>query len=903
MLKNQMKRLATTTCMVFLFTLFTAFGQSPWDRIGSRPPTLGVEHGESRYTLNSFVITLVDASQTVKKLSPLSDTSFDYTPGDRLSQRDRDRLYHLGDINLMLRKEGETEWIRYSTATRRQPVEKLAVSGSVLAAANLVNTLPATIPVTVNRYWETDQGDLVLRFEITNTSSVPVEIGSLGIPLIFNNILEGKTLDEAHHDNVFFDPYIGQDAGYLQVNRLHGRGASLLVLPHKNAGFEAYNPLNDDPTPKGVIFEGFHEWLVHSKALAETEWEGVEPWNVPTSAMLRPDEKRDYALKFVLAPSIREIEGELMRRERPVAVGLPGYVLPMNEMGKLFIKYPEKVSQITVYPEGALTLTRQGETPGKWVEYGVKANQWGRARVSVVYADQTLQTISYKAIKPQEQVVSDLGHFLTTEQWYENKDDPFGRSPSVMNYDYDKKQILTQERRSWFVGLSDEAGAGSWLAAIMKQLLLPEKKEVNKLQRFMKETLWGGIQHSTDSTKYGVRKSLFYYEPDLMPEGTYSDSIQFRGWEAWTLQNAQDLGRSYNYPHVAAAHWVMYHLGRNRGYTNIDWKQSLEDACQTALAMVKFAPYYAQFGQMEGSIFLYILLDLQREGFTDLADQLERAMKRRADHWRSLNYPFGSEMPWDSTGQEEVYMWTSYFGYEDKADVTLNAILAYMPTLPHWGYNGSARRYWDFVYGGKLARIERQLHHYGSGLNAIPVLAAYRETPDDFYLLRVGHAGSMGPLANVTQEGFAPAAFHSYPSTLDIDGYVCDYGSGFYGYAVNSSTYIYHHPEFDWVAFSGNIRKEGDWVYTEVTTAGKNRVFLAPESLMLKSVDGKIKQVGYNPTTREVELLLEGNTLLDIEVSEDRQVLFPSEIVTDERGYRVIKPAKRKDYTLRLTIE
>jgi len=43
----------------------------------------------------------------------------------------------------------------------------------------------------------------------------------------------------------------------------------------------------------------------------------------------------------------------------------------MNEMGKLFIKYPEKVSQITVYPEGALTLTRQGETPGKWVEYGV----------------------------------------------------------------------------------------------------------------------------------------------------------------------------------------------------------------------------------------------------------------------------------------------------------------------------------------------------------------------------------------------------------------------------------------------------------------------------------------------------------------------------------------------------
>lgn len=901
-----MKRITTTTTIILFFcTILPSFGQrqTPWERIAANPPTLGIEQGDSKFTIKSFSLTLVDASQTVKQLNPLSDTSFDYTPSDRLTQRDRDGLYHLGDINLLIKNDGDGNWSRYSTATHRKPVKKLASNGTILAAADLSNTLPADIPVTVKRFWETDKGDLVLRFEITNKSTQQVEVGSLGIPLIFNNLLEGKNLDQAHQDNVFFDPYIGQDAGYLQVNRLHGKGASLLVLPHLNAGFEAYNPLNDDPTPKGVTFEGFHEWLVHSKAHAETEWQGVEPWNEPTSSKLAPGEKKDFALKFVLAPSIREIEEELIRRERPVAVGLPGYVLPMNENGKLFIQYPSKVSRITVYPEGAITLTRKGETPGKWAEYDVKANEWGRARVSVLYDDQTLQTINYKAIKPQEQVVNDLGHFLTTEQWYENDNDPFGRSPSVMNYDYDKKQILTQERRSWFVGLSDEAGAGSWLAAVMKQLLLPEKGEVQKLQRFMKETLWGGIQKDADSIKYGVRKSLFYYEPEQMPKGTYSDSIRFVGWEAWPLENAQDLGRSYNYPHVAAAHWVMYHLGRNRGYAGIDWEQSLENACQTAIAMVKFAPYFAQFGQMEGSIFLYILLDLKREGFTELANQLEAEMKVRADHWHSLNYPFGSEMPWDSTGQEEVYMWTSYFGYHDKADVTLNAILAYMPALPHWGYNGSARRYWDFVYGGKLARIERQLHHYGSGLNAIPVLEAYRQTPDDFYLLRVGHAGSMGPLANITEDGFGPSAFHSYPSTLDIDGYACDYGSGFYGYAVNSTTYIYHHPEFNWMAFSGNISKEGEWIYTETTTAGKNSVFLAPESLQLKTIAGKIKKVGYHPTSGEVVVVIEGNALLDIVVPDSKQVLVSSKITTDERGYHVIKPTNGKEYSLQFKVE
>ena len=29
-------------------------------------------------------------------------------------------------------------------------------------------------------------------------------------------------------------------------------------------------------------------------------------------------------------------------------------------------------------------------------------------------------------------------------------------------------------------------------------------------------------------------------------------------------------------------------------------------------------------------------------------------MRARAETWMKLAYPFGSEMPWDSTGQEEV---------------------------------------------------------------------------------------------------------------------------------------------------------------------------------------------------------------------------------------------------------
>jgi hypothetical protein len=272
---------------------------------------------------------------------------------------------------------------------------------------------------------------------------------------------------------------------------------------------------------------------------------------------------------------------------------------------------------------------------------------------------------------------------------------------------------------------------------------------------------------------------------------------------------------------------------------------------------------------MEGTVYLRILEDLQREGWSEQATTFEATMKERAGLWRSLGYPFGSEMPWDSTGQEEVYGWTKYFGYDAKSAVTLSAILGYMPTVPHWGYNGSARRYWDFQYAGKRRGVERQLHHYGSGLNAIPVLSEYRDHPDDFYLLRVGYGGVMGAIANVTQDGFGPSGFHAYPSILRIDGYSGDYGPGFLGHAVNVGTYLVNHPEFGWLAFGGElevlegaasvgVEGEGSAGHGSVRVrpldTARSRVFLAPPGLWLTLDAGVFEAVEMGGDTVRITL-------------------------------------------------
>jgi hypothetical protein len=857
-----MKKIGVLALMICCLIATKVTAQEYWDKIKAKKATLETDKGYINVSTKAFELKLVKASQTVAGLAPVSEKSFDFTPGERLAIRDKDGLYHLGDINLRI-KAADGSWKSYSTAAKRAAVTALNVSGNVLAAADLSNTLPSDIPVVIKRFYEEKDGNLVLRFEITNKSASDQEIGALGIPMIFNNILEGKTLDETHADNVFFDPYIGKDAGYLEVKRLTGNGSTLLLLPEENMSFEAYRPLLDDETPRSIVFEGFHEWMPYSKAYAEQEWKGAEQWNTPTSLVLKPGEAKSFALKFVLVDQINNIQSSLIQNQRPVAIGVPGYVLPQDVNGRLFLKYTKAVSSFKIEPEGALTIEATAKNKNGYAEYAVYGKKWGRARVTVKFEDGLEQTISYKVIKSETDAVADFGHFSLTAQWFDQKNDPFKRSPSVISYDYETKKQVTEDSRVWIAGLSDEGGAGGWLGAIMKQLIAPNKTEIEKLEQFVDQTLWGEIQYTTpDTLKYGVKKSVFYYEPAMMPAGTYSDDINYKTWAAWSKKGSDDPGRSYNYPHVAAAHWTMYRLARYYDglVTNHSWEWYLKNAYETSMAMTRIAPYYAEFGQMEGTVFLLILKDLQAEGYTEMANNLEANMKARTDHWKSLNYPFGSEMPWDSTGQEEVYMWSDYFGYDDKAKITLDAILAYMPTMPHWAYNGNARRYWDFNYGGKLSRIERQIHHYGSALNAIPVLEHFKKTPDDFHLLKVGYGGLLGGISNITEDGFGPAAFHSFPETLEIDYLSGDYGSGFFGYAITTATFITNENDYGWVAFGGNLKEKSNEIEVEITTAAKSKVYIAPKKLWLTLDAGTFKKVTYNTKKGTVKITLDSKS-------------------------------------------
>ena len=325
----------------------SAAASGQWYPAG-RPAKLGpmLDQGLVRYQTPELTLRLVRSSGTVAGLEAKDPAAkgggFDFTPSELLAARSTGGYYHLGDLDLRLREQGKAEWRGYSTAAERHAVKPLPPGQGELQKDDLRPTLPADFPLQVTRSWAVVEGKLALRFTLKNPGTKAIEIGALGIPLVFDNIISGKELDEAHRACSFSDPSIALDGGYVQVTRLNGHGPELLVVPDGKTPFEAYNPiagperrepktLFEDRTPRNMTFEGFYEWMVASAAYQQNEWKQAEEWNPATSIILQPGEERTVGLRFLVADSIRSIEKDAggkpppCRRRHPRLYPPPGH--------------------------------------------------------------------------------------------------------------------------------------------------------------------------------------------------------------------------------------------------------------------------------------------------------------------------------------------------------------------------------------------------------------------------------------------------------------------------------------------------------------------------------------------------------------------------------------------------
>ncbi|KAL1530741.1 hypothetical protein AB1Y20_001640 [Prymnesium parvum] len=621
-----------------------------------------------------------------------------------------------------------------------------------------------------------------------------------------------------------------------------------------SSGFEGWRPLKwEDRANYDWMHEMLYEVMVHTAAYAAAEWKDATPWAAPTAATIGSGQNLSYGVRLRLAEDVESVNSALLHAGVPVCVPLPAAAFHLDmESARLELLLPQestcgsgggggarwrgvegkRLRSVTHWPKEAMAsvVTSEGEPvecgregcAGPHLVVALKPRMAGRCRVTLAYADErgeeSHQLVHLMVMEPPRPLLQKYADFSMRKAWLPaNVTDPWSRAPSFLGTDAEEQSggtpgsKLIAEERVFMAGLSDESGAAAHLAMAMKQLGLPVKAEVEALEEFVHLTLWAGKdgerRRFLQGKDYSVRLSMLYWS-DSIDKDAAAHAVSERLYKVchkcwpkcywmhcWSEEHSLETWRAYNYPHVAAVYWSLYRLGRHYSpplTSRADWKWYLEQAGRTAIAMSTFGGRgTAQWGLMVGSVFQLVLRDLKREGFTKLAEQMTQLLQRRMAKWLSMEFPYGSEFPWDSTGHEEIHTWLLQKQQYAAANKTVQAVLAYSSVLPHWGYCGSSRRYWDFTINGKTQwGNERELHHYGATLNAIPLLDSFKAFPRRAHLLKLGGCALLGHLTNIHPSGAASMAWHGDPGLLRRDGYSGDYGIGLYGYWRSASSYL-----------------------------------------------------------------------------------------------------------------
>lgn len=621
---------------------------------------LGLSSGYSTLHSTDFRGTIVISSGTLASLNS-SRTDFNFLPTDLLSNLAQNGVHHLGDITFRYRTPGNDSWTSVDSAVSRKSVTQLRTSGpTILAAADLAPTLGSKRPLKVTREWLSSGSGIALRFNFTNTGTSTVELGSVGLPIAINNIFTNRLATDTQAKCSFADPYIGLDAGYVRVSPLSGTGDALVIAPLEASKFEAWRFLKEPTGSFGYqsqTFEGNYEWQVHSLAYAQNEWKSSTPWNAATSRTVVSGETYSVGVRFVLAKSIQTIEDAVVESGTPLAVGIPGYVVPLDLTARLYLNYTSAVETIDA---ADFTITGPSTTDvGELYSLSPKSSAWGRSRVTITYTNGRKQTVHYYITKSASSALADMGNFLTTRAYFNETSDPFHRAPSIMTYDHEVNSIVEQDSRVWIAGMSDEGGTGAYLAAAMKEFVQPTSKELSRLDDFVQDTLVGTLQQNGS---FGVVASAFFYQPDLV-KFSYSSKFDWTSWASWDEARAYTTRRAYNYVHPVAAYWSLYRVARSYPDLRLraDWSWYLNRAYNTTqycLSNRAAKCDYGLVGLMGEWVMGELLADLKREGLSSQVMALEATMRYRANQWETEAVPFGSEMAWDSTGQEGVYYWT-----------------------------------------------------------------------------------------------------------------------------------------------------------------------------------------------------------------------------------------------------
>lgn len=501
------------------------------------------------------------------------------------------------------------------------------------------------------------------RIELEATGDAPVRIGDLAIETPIAPPRGGSP------DEIF-------EQGFLSHRFISGHGSFAYFV--RASGAPPLMLLTVAPGTKLEYEEGGRGGLrlfVHSRLSGGRVTEGA--WRQPhTERELAPGERAAYGFRVQFADSygaLRELlyEGGLF----DVRV-VPGMTVPEDLTARFSLHTRAQIDAIEAEFPGETTVTSLGESLPDHHVYEVKFRRLGENMLTIRHNGGRETHLEFFVTEPLETLIKKRARFIAERQqikdpdkWYDGVYGPYDMREQVTRT-VDDPDIFID--RMTYVLTCDDPGLCKAPFIAAKNVHFPNQEEIDSLDYYLENFLWGGLQRTGDERPYpyGVYGTP-NWRVNRSPERrrAYAESLADSRVALRDLAK-EHVWRSYDYPHVVMLYFHMYQIAKRRpGMSqHADAAEYLQRAWRTAEAFYTYPyeiypSYYDTYkwGLYNELVVLDLIDALEEEGFPEQAEWLRGQWEIKVKYFvYDDEYPFRSEYAFDRTAFESTYAFAKY---------------------------------------------------------------------------------------------------------------------------------------------------------------------------------------------------------------------------------------------------
>lgn len=653
---------------------------------------------------------------------------------------------------------------------------------------------------------------------LMNKVNRPVEIGDLGVPLLFAERTPPRS--DIYTKKLLRHALVSENGSFVYWERSNGAGPYLVMTPMGQTKFE-YD--------ENFSSAGGYTAYVYSKVAQAAARDRGGNWRFPaTSLKLVPKgaagSTATYTFRFRWAKDFAGVRDVLYDEGKFDTSVVPGMVVPTDLAAMFSLRTKNAITAVKAEYPATTRIEPLGKKAGDYNVYRVNFSKLGENMLRVEYGNGRWMGLEFFVTEPLETVIRKRAAFLVNTQqhmdpskWYYGSYSEWDEKNEILRSPEDRDGLS-----AWLTDADDDAGNARPAFIASKNVFLPDKAEIASVETYISHYLWGGMQ-MTDKEKYPY---AIYGIPNFMANRASADTGRNGQAHVW---------RIYDYPHIIMLYYRMYQIAKF--YPSLvhylDAQGYLERAYRTAVAYwtvpMEVEKWSADsVGTMNEAFLPELIQTLEQEGHADWAQTLRGYWEGKVDHF--VNHTpnlYGSEFAFDSTGFESTGAFAKYAVTQNtdefRAKVSLAAAKKFQDfqlllNMTDRGWLETSYYQLGSDYRGGMSYLLSYMSQMG-GWSILDYGLHFANDPTDY--LRLGHASSLSSWALVNSGTKESGYGYWFPSKANDGatggGFMADaIGRGWIGKEMPRGAWYYGAEED--VGYCGALR-------TNATIVVKDPVF------------------------------------------------------------------------------